>query len=209
MSKCPARFPSQSMRCYLDLKLFRRRVWWVPRVASEGGADVGRVRALAGSDFPLARLEGGFAFYLVSETAGLERVRPCTQLPSPGVYSSLSDSLALSLLCLSLSPRGEAWRGRAQGLSLGWADPLPAPDCSVLWASNTEPWCDRWGMRHLGPGAPADSVCDRPWSTPSPLEDPLYAWHPNQARLGPAHLELKARPGRCSIQVLHTLAAYN
>lgn len=127
----------------------------------------------------------------------------------PGVYSSLSDSLALSLLFLSLSPRGEAWRGRAQGLSLGWADPPPAPDRSVLWASGTEPWCDRWGTRQLGPGAPADSPCDRPWSTPAPLEDPLYAWHPNQARLGPAHLELKARPERCSIQVLHTLAAYN
>ena len=43
---------------------------------------MGRVRALAGSDFPLACLEGGFAFYLVSETAGLERVQPYTQLPS-------------------------------------------------------------------------------------------------------------------------------
>lgn len=63
-------------------KLFGRRIWWVLRVGSEGGADVGRVRALAGSDFPLARLEGGFAFHLVSETAGLERVRPSTQLPS-------------------------------------------------------------------------------------------------------------------------------
>ena len=116
----------------------------------------------------------------------------------PVVYSSPSDSLALSLLFLSMSPRGEAWRGRAQALTLGWADPPPAPDRSVLWASRTEPWCDRWGTQPLGAGAP-DSLCGRHWSTALPLEDPLYAWYPNQACLGPAHLELKAPLERCSI----------
>ena len=171
MSKCPARFPSQSTRCYMAQKLFGRRIWWVLRVGSEGGADVGRVRALAGSDFPLARLEGGFAFHLVRPQAWSACGRAHSFLP-PGVYSSLSDSLALSLLFLSLSPRGEAWRGRAQGLTLGWADPPPAPDRSAPWASRTEPWCDRWGTRPLGPGAPANSLCGRHWSTPLPLALP-------------------------------------
>ena len=32
------------------------------------------------------------------------------------------------------------------------------------------------------------------WSTALPLEDPLYAWYPNQACLGPAHLELNPAP---------------